>query len=82
VGQAGALSTLSVPPSWATTVSTVTPLPSPNSGPVPGGWAAAPTASPGPAVSRLPLGGMVGRESEGPVHRVGQRVSLIPQVIG
>lgn len=82
VGQAGALSTLSVPPSWATTVSTVTPLPSPNSGPVPGGWAAAPTASPGPAVSRLPLGGMVGRESEGAVHRVGQRVSLIPQVIG
>jgi len=43
---------------------------------MPGGWAAAPT--PGPTVSKLPLGGMVGRESEGAVQRVGLRVSLIP----
>lgn len=78
VGQASSLSTLSVPPSWATTVSSVAPLPGFNGGVVPGGWAAAPGASPGTAVSKLPLGGMVGRESEGAVQRVGMRVSLIP----
>ncbi|OBH56783.1 PPE family protein [Mycobacterium sp. E2479] len=78
VGQASSLSTLSVPPSWATTVSSVAPLPGLNSGAMPGGWAVAPGASPGTAVSKLPLGGMVGRESEGAVQRVGMRVSLIP----
>lgn len=78
VGQASSLSTLSVPPSWATTVSSVAPLPGFNGGTVPGGWAAAPGASPGTAVSKLPLGGMVGRESEGAVQRIGMRVSLIP----
>ncbi|ORA20384.1 PPE family protein [Mycobacterium arosiense] len=78
VGQASSLSTLSVPPSWATTVSSVAPLPAFNGGAAPGGLAAAPGASPGTAVSKLPLGGMVGRESEGAVQRVGMRVSLIP----
>ncbi|OBH43425.1 PPE family protein [Mycobacterium mantenii] len=78
VGQASSLSTLSVPPSWATTVSSVAPLPALNGGAAPGGWAVAPGASPGTAVSKLPLGGMVGRESEGAVQRVGMRVSLIP----
>jgi PPE-repeat protein len=78
VGQASSLSTLSVPPSWATTVSSVTPLPALNSSAMPSGWAVAPGASPGTAVSKLPLGGMVGRESQGAVQRVGVRVSLIP----
>jgi hypothetical protein len=78
VGQASALGTLSVPPSWATTVSSVAPLPALNGGAMPGGWAVAPAASPGTAVSKLPLGGMVGRESEGAVQRIGMRVSLIP----
>lgn len=78
VGQASALSTLSVPPSWATTVSSVAPLPALTGSATPGGWAVAPGASPGTAVSKLPLGGMVGRESEGAVQRVGMRVSLIP----
>ncbi|OBH37655.1 hypothetical protein A5684_15750 [Mycobacterium intracellulare] len=76
VGQASSLSTLSVPPSWAATVSSVTPLQALHSSAMPGGWAAAP--APGPTVSKLPLGGMVGRESEGAVQRVGLRVSLIP----
>lgn len=76
IGQASSLSTLSVPPSWAATVSSVTPLHALHSAAMPGGWAAAPT--PGPTVSKLPLGGMVGRESEGAVQRVGLRVSLIP----
>ncbi|OMC30097.1 PPE family protein [Mycobacterium colombiense] len=78
VGQASALSTLSVPPSWAATVSSVTPLQAFHGGAMPGGWAAAPAPSPGATVSKLPLGGMVGRESEGAVQRVGLRVSLIP----
>lgn len=78
VGQASALSTLSVPPSWATTVSSVAPLPALGGGAMPGGLAVAPAASPGTAVSKLPLGGMVGRESEGAVQRIGMRVSLIP----
>lgn len=76
IGQASSLSTLSVPPSWAATVSSVTPLQALHSSAMPGGWAATP--APGPAVSKLPLGGMVGRESEGAVQRVGLRVSLIP----
>lgn len=77
VGQASSLSTLSVPPSWAATVSSVTPLQALHSSALPGGLAAGP-ASPGPTVSKLPLGGMVGRESESAVQRVGLRVSLIP----
>lgn len=76
VGQASSLSTLSVPPSWAATVSSVTPLQALHSSAMPGGWAAEPT--PGATVSKMPLGGMVGRESEGAVQRVGLRVSLIP----
>lgn len=78
VGQASSLSTLSVPPSWATTVSSVAPLPAFNGGAMPGEWAVASGAPPSAAVSKLPLGGMVGRESEGAVQRVGMRVSLIP----
>ena len=81
VGQAASLGTLSVPPSWAETVSSVTPLPALDANAVPGGWGAAPTPSPaaGTGISKLPLGGMVGRESEGAVHRIGFRPSLIPR---
>jgi PPE-repeat protein len=78
VGQASSLSTLSVPPNWAATVSSVTPLHALNGGAMPGGWAAAAAPPPGATVSKMPLGGMVGRESEGAVQRVGLRVSLIP----
>lgn len=78
VGQASSLSTLSVPPSWAATVSSINPLPALNASTVPGGMGAAHATSPAPTVSKLPLGGMVGRGSEGAVQRVGIRVSLIP----
>ncbi len=80
VGQAASLGTLSVPPSWADTVSSVTPLPAAlDANVMPGGWGAAPTPSPATGVSKLPLGAMVGRESDGAVHRIGFRPSLIPR---
>jgi len=83
VGQAASLGTLSVPPSWAETVSSVTPLPAAldaNANAMPGGWGTTPSASTTPAgISKLPLGAMVGRESEGAVHRIGFRPSLIPR---
>jgi len=84
VGQAASLGTLSVPPSWAEAVSSVTPLPILDANPAPGGWAAGPASAAGPTASKLPLGGMVGRESEGAVQRVGFRASVIPRspVIG
>ena len=81
VGQAASLGTLSVPPSWADAVSSVTPLPALDANAMPGGWGAAPTPS-APSttgISKLPLGGMVGRESDGAVQRVGFRTSLIPR---
>ncbi|OBA84547.1 hypothetical protein A9W99_01440 [Mycobacterium sp. 1164966.3] len=78
LGQATPLGTLSVPPSWgaqATQAGSMTaPAPILDPGVVPGGTT--PVAN-GPAISRLPLGGMVGRESEGAL-RVGFRPSLIP----
>ncbi|OBI69425.1 hypothetical protein A5706_10455 [Mycobacterium sp. E796] len=79
VGQAASLGTLAVPPSWADAVSSVTPLPVLDANAMPGGWGApsSPTATTG--VSKLPLGGMVGRESEGAVQRIGFRASLIPR---
>ncbi len=79
VGQAGALGTLSVPPSWADTVSSVAPLPALDANVMPGGWGATPATATGAGISKLPLGGMVGRESEGAVQRVGFRASLIPR---
>ncbi len=81
VGQAASLGTLSVPPSWADTVSSVTPLPALDANVMPGGWGAAPTPSAPTAtgISKLPLGGMVGCESDGAVQRIGFRSSLIPR---
>lgn len=83
LGQAASLGTLSVPQSWASTVSSVAPLPAVlDSNVMPGGWgAAAPNgaAVPTTGVSKLPLGGMVGREADGAVQRVGFRPSLIPR---
>ncbi|MEY8014875.1 PPE family protein [Mycobacterium servetii] len=80
VGQAASLGTLSVPPTWADTVSSVTPLPTaPGANGMPGGWGAAPASATTPGVSKLPLGGMVGREADGAVQRVGFRPSLIPR---
>ncbi|MCV7103296.1 PPE family protein [Mycobacterium palustre] len=78
VGQAASLGTLSVPPSWADTVSSVTPLPaSMPTETAPGAWGAVPSAQSG--VSKLPLGGMVGRESEGAVQRIGFRPTMFPR---
>ncbi|OBI27738.1 hypothetical protein A5709_04585 [Mycobacterium sp. E1386] len=80
VGQAASLGTLSVPPSWADTVSSVTPLPAAlDASTAPAGWGAATTPSSATGLSKLPLGAMVGRESDGAVHRIGFRPSLIPR---
>ncbi len=81
VGHAASLGTLSVPPSWADAVSSVTPLPALDANVMPGGWGAGPTPSVPTAtgISKLPLGGMVGRESDGAVQRIGFRSSLIPR---
>ncbi|OBI48248.1 PPE family protein [Mycobacterium sp. E787] len=79
VGQAASLGTLSVPPAWADTVSAVTPLPALDANAAPGGWGAAPGSTPTAGISKLPLGGMVGRESDGAVQRIGFRPSLIPR---
>jgi PPE-repeat protein len=78
VGHAGSLGTLSVPPGWAQAVSSVTPLPAFDANVTPAGSGATPSAAAGSAVSKLPLGGMVGRESDGAVQRIGFRASVIP----
>jgi PPE-repeat protein len=78
LGQAASLGTLSVPPGWADAVSMVAPAPIMDANMMPGGWGAGPSLSTG-TVSKLPLGGMVGRESDGAVQRVGFRSSLIPR---
>jgi PPE-repeat protein len=79
VGHAASLGTLSVPPGWAQAVSAVTPLPAFDANVTPGGSGATPSPAAGTAVSKLPLGGMVGRESDGAVHRIGFRASVIPR---
>jgi PPE-repeat protein len=77
-GDATALGTLSVPPSWADALSVAAPQPVLDANVMPGGWGAMPSPTSGAGVSKLPLGGMVGRESSGAVQRVGFRSSLIP----
>lgn len=79
LGQAASLGTLSVPPSWADAVSSVTPLPALDANVMPGGWGATPSPVTGTAVSKLPLGGMVGREGDGAAQRIGFRSSVIPR---
>lgn len=76
VGHAASLGTLSVPPGWAQAVSSVTPLPAFDANVTPAASAATPSTA---AVSKLPLGGMVGRESDGAVQRIGFRASVIPR---
>jgi len=78
LGQAASLGTLSVPPSWADALSVATPAPVLDANVMPGGWGTMPPAGTGP-VSKLPLGAMVGRESEGAVQRIGFRSSMIPR---
>jgi PPE-repeat protein len=78
-GDATALGTLSVPPSWADALSVAAPEPVLDANVMPGGWGATPSPTSGTGVSKLPLGGMVGRESLGAVHRVGFRSSLFPR---
>jgi len=60
-------------------VSPVTPLPALDANVMPGGWGATPSAPTATGISKLPLGGMVGRESDGAVQRIGFRSSLIPR---
>jgi PPE-repeat protein len=79
VGHAESLGTLSVPPGWAQAVSAVTPLPAFDANVTPAGSGATPSPATGTAVSKLPLGGMVGRESDGAVQRIGFRASVIPR---
>jgi hypothetical protein len=79
VGHAASLGTLSVPPGWAQAVSAVTPLPAFDANVTPGGSGATPSPAAGTAVSKLPLGGMVGRESDGAVQRIGFCASVIPR---
>jgi PPE-repeat protein len=80
LGQAASLGTLSVPPSWADTLSVAAPAPILGANVMPGTQLGAmPSAASGAGVSKLPLGGMVGRESEGAVQRIGFRASLIPR---
>jgi hypothetical protein len=79
VGQATSLGTLSVPPSWADAVSSVAPFPVLDADAMPGGWGAAPSPATATGISKLPLGGMVGREADGAVQRIGFRPSVIPR---
>ncbi len=79
MGHGASLGTLSVPPAWGNAASSVTPLPALDANTVPAGWGATPSAGSGSGISKLPLGGMVGREAEGAVHRIGFRPSLIPR---
>jgi hypothetical protein len=46
---------------------------------MPGGWGAMPSPATGPTISKVPLGGMVGREADGAVQRIGFRASVIPR---
>jgi PPE-repeat protein len=78
LGQAASLGTLSVPPSWADALSVATPAPVLDANVMPGGWGAMPSSGTGP-VSKLPLGAMIGRESEGAFQRIGFRSSMIPR---
>jgi hypothetical protein len=78
-GDATSLGTLSVPPSWADALSVAAPEPVLDANVMPGGWGAMPSPTSGAGVSKMPLGGMVGRESLGAVQRVGFRSSLIPR---
>lgn len=76
LGQASSLGTLSVPPAWSEAVSSVAPLPV-DANAMPGGYGA--VSAPSTGISKLPLGGMVGREADGAVQRIGFRSSLIPR---
>jgi len=78
-GSSGVVGYLVGAPSWADAVSMTTPIPLMDANAMPGGWGAAPSLATGPTVSKLPLGGMVGRESDGAVQRVGFSPSLIPR---
>ncbi|OMC20876.1 PPE family protein [Mycobacterium colombiense] len=78
VGQASSLGTLSVPPTWAETVSSVAPLPVFDAA-APGAVGAVSSPASGAGISKLPLGAMVGRESDGGAHRIRLRPALFPR---
>jgi hypothetical protein len=71
VGQADALGTLSVPPSWADALGMVEQTPVLDANVMPGGWGAIPSPTAGRGSWKF------GRESDGTVRRIGLRASLI-----
>jgi PPE-repeat protein len=71
VGQADALGTLSVPPSWADALGMVEQTPILDANVMPGGWGALPS----PPAARG--GWKFGRESGGTIRRIGPRTSLL-----
>lgn len=78
LGQASSLGTLSVPPSWAGALAVPAPaseLGAVGASVIPGASGAMPAST---AISKVPLGGMVGRSSEGAVQRIGLRSTVIP----
>ena len=77
LGQASQLGTLSVPPGWANALSANPSEPGAHAG-SPGGHHGSAAGAAHRHAAKLPMGGMVGRESAGAAHRVGVRTSLIP----
>jgi PPE-repeat protein len=71
VGQADALGTLSVPPSWADALGMVEQAPVLDANVMPGGWGAIPSPTAGRGVWKF------GRQPDGTVRRIGLRASLI-----
>ena len=71
VGQADALGTLSVPPSWADALGMVEQTPVLDANVMPGGWGAIPSPTAGRGSRKF------GREPDGTVRRIGLRTSLI-----
>jgi hypothetical protein len=71
VGQADALGTLSVPPSWADALGMVEQPPVLDANVMPGGWGAIPSPTAGRGVWKF------GRQPDGTVRRIGLRASLI-----
>ncbi|MEB3982465.1 PPE family protein [Mycobacterium sp. 663a-19] len=82
LGRAASLGTLSVPPSWGNALSVPAAAPLLDAKAMPVGSGGALPAAPSATVSKFPLGGMIGRQTEGAVQRIGFRASVIPHSPG
>ncbi|WP_025735258.1 PPE family protein [Mycobacterium genavense] len=79
MGRAAPLGALSAPPSWVHAVSSGVPLSAGNAAP-PARWGATRSpSSPDIAVSNLPMGAMVERESATSARRMGHRPRVVPR---